>query len=151
MAESCLIYGDSGSTKTSQIVFLAKYIYETTGKITRMITADGGGYKPVEDSGLIEAGVIEILDFTDRVRYPYVLATLRRLARGQWPKIYVDTDGKRKRGLREAEPDDWKKVGAYAIDGIAGICDIVISNVSNRQEKALMRSEERRVGKECRL
>lgn len=36
-------YGPTGSRKTSQIGEFAKYIYEKTGKVTRLVSTDGGG------------------------------------------------------------------------------------------------------------
>ena len=52
-----VLYGPTGSRKTSQIGEFAKYIYEKTGKITRLVSCDGGGWAPIQD--LINAGIIE--------------------------------------------------------------------------------------------
>src|SRR6266566_2598144 len=58
-----VLYGPTGSRKTSQIGEFAKYIYEKTGKITRLVSTDGGGWAPIQD--LINAGVIDAWRLVD--------------------------------------------------------------------------------------
>jgi len=57
MAELILVYGGTGSFKTAQLKFLAKYAYKAWGKRTRLASCDGGGWKPLESS--VKAGLIE--------------------------------------------------------------------------------------------
>ena len=44
-----VLYGPTGTRKTVSIGDFAKYIYEKTGKKTRLLTADGGGWGPIQD------------------------------------------------------------------------------------------------------
>ena len=56
MARTGLIYGESGTFKTTQIGTLARYIYRRTGKPIRLISADLGGWGPIQQE--IDAGLI---------------------------------------------------------------------------------------------
>ena len=80
-ARTILMYGDSGDTKTSQCYHLAKWVYERTGKITRWISADGGGWAPVDKGGLIDLGVVQAFDISKR---RLAFADVRRLSQGFW-------------------------------------------------------------------
>jgi len=55
VAELILVYGGTGSFKTAQLHFLAKYVYKKWGKVTQLASCDGGGWKPlmVGDDGSI--------------------------------------------------------------------------------------------------
>ena len=90
-ADTMMVYGESGSTKTSQCMFIAKYIYEEFGLVTDWISSDGGGWKPVEDQGMIEVGVVNALDITGR---RYILADSRKLMQGWWPQVVRNEAGK---------------------------------------------------------
>lgn len=109
-ASSVLIYGESGSAKTTSAKFLAKYIYEKTGKTTRLITADGGGTDPIQPE--IDAGLIDVFNIS-QLEEP--IATMRKLSRGQWPL----QDGK-------LGAVDTSQIGAYVIEGLTSIGDLVI-------------------------
>lgn len=52
-----LIFGPTGSGKTSQLGELAWDDYKRTGKVTRLYTADKGGWDPVEAE--VRAGIID--------------------------------------------------------------------------------------------
>ena len=82
--QSILCYGKSGSAKTSQIRYIAEYVFEKYGKRTRMITSDAGSlWSPVQD--LVDAGIVVPLLFpTDPAYNP--LSTMRKLRRGEWPE-----------------------------------------------------------------
>ncbi len=54
--KSDLLYGQSGCTKTSQIGRIALWALEKYGKRTRLISADGGGWEPLEP--LVREGII---------------------------------------------------------------------------------------------
>jgi len=55
---SFLIYGDTGDGKTTLIGELAEDRYKKTGKITRLCTADRGGYKSIQP--YVDLGIIEV-------------------------------------------------------------------------------------------
>ncbi len=56
-ANTHLIYGESGTFKTTAIGFFAEYIWRKYGKRTRLVSADGGGWFPVQK--YVDAGIIE--------------------------------------------------------------------------------------------
>ena len=134
MAESMIWYGESGSTKTSQLANFAKWLYEKTGKRTRLITGDGGGFKPIEDAGLIEFGIVEVMDLT-ATGMP--LATLRRLSKGQWYYNVKDASGKINRQMCNTPEKHWEKIGAYAVEGLGSISDVILNHIANQPEKVM--------------
>src|ERR1700690_4015629 len=90
-SRSVMLYGNSGSTKTSQVYHLAKWVLAqpgNKGKRFRLIYADGGGYAPFMDSGMIERKEVEVFDFSFRT---HALADYRKLAEGYWPLYDVKT------------------------------------------------------------
>lgn len=117
MSKSILTYGESGSGKTSSIAFLAKYIYSRTGKPTRLITLDGGGFAPLNP--LINAGMIEIFELNLKST-AYPLDVIRRLSEGEWV-----VNGTLKATSLES-------VGAYAIEGLSAISDMIFRYLTNK-------------------
>src|ERR1035441_1679943 len=81
MARSGCIYGSTGSRKTSQVKWFARYIADTTGKATLLLSMDGGGWSPCQPE--VDAGMI-VPFFCDPSFVP--LPTLRRISQGYWPK-----------------------------------------------------------------
>lgn len=120
-----IIYGASGTKKTSQIGHFAKYIYEKTGKITRLISMDGGGYGPIQD--YINAGIIDAWRLTNEAN---PLMALTKSSKGAWPEKTVN--GLRIGNVVEHLPEDRKKaferanVGAYAVEGFSSIANAIL-------------------------
>ena len=86
MANTVVAFGDSGLWKTTNAGFAAKYTYEATGgKVTRYISADGGGYRPIQP--LVDAGIVEPFRIVE-VKNPLVV--MRKLSIGYWPDRLVD-------------------------------------------------------------
>jgi hypothetical protein len=123
MPRTSIWYGDSGSTKTSQIYHFAKYIYAKTGKITRLISADGGGYAPIQDGGLIDLGIVQVCELKTSAKY---FADVHRLADGFWPT----PDGVLN-SSEQCRTKDWSKIGVVAIEGITSISRGLLNYVSN--------------------
>ena len=48
MAATILTYGESGTGKTADVGGLALYIWEKTGKKTRLVSTDSGGWQSVQ-------------------------------------------------------------------------------------------------------
>lgn len=125
------LYGPTGTRKTSQIGAFAKYIYGKTGKQTRLISADGGGWAPVQD--LINAGIIEAWRVTDEKEF---LSAIRAAAAGAWPKLM-------KNGIRIPGPvvvpsdkhKSLKDIGAYAVEGFASIASAVMGDTVDKGRK----------------
>jgi hypothetical protein len=116
-------YGPTGSRKTSQIGEFAKYIYEKTGKKTRLVSTDGGGWAPIQD--LINAGIIDAWRLTDEAE---LLSAIKGASLGAWPSNLVNgvrPPGKTFAPTPEARSKSLADVGAYAVEGwfsIASAC-----------------------------
>ena len=122
MAQSILIYGESGCFKSTQIALFARYQYARTGKITRLITCDSG-FGPMQaevDEGLIIPIRLE------SCKHP--VPVLAKLSRGEWP-THLAYQGSDKEGIWATDPgatfasvvDD---TGAYAVEGLTRICEL---------------------------
>ncbi len=126
-----MMYGTSGSTKTTQLYHLAKYIHKTTGKKIRMVHADPGGYAPFIDSGMIAQGIVEVFDFSSSVN---ALSDWRRLSEGYWPRtttkgdIWFRSDAACKVGKEE-----WDTIGGYFIEGGVSVAETLRKHCSNQK------------------
>jgi hypothetical protein len=128
-----VVYGPTGSRKTSQIRAFAKYIYEKTGKKTRLITMDGGGYGTAQD--YVNAGIIEPWRLVEEAN-PKV--AIIKASRGAWPEKLVG-------GLRTSSnlievpkgqaAKHLKDVGAYVIEGWYSIAMAVIRDAVSKGTK----------------
>jgi hypothetical protein len=76
-----LIYGASDTHKTTQIGKLAKYIARKLGKRTRLISADGGGWDPIQP--LVDAGAI--IPWQIRL-WDKKVETIDKACQGWWPR-----------------------------------------------------------------
>lgn len=127
MADIILVYGSTGSFKTVQLLFLAKYAYRKWGKTTRLASVDGGGWKPLDpavDAGLIEAWGVSALENPRSV--------LRKLSQGYWPKkTVVGTETKLILSLDRAETQS--KIGVVALEGLTSIANIIMRDALNKQ------------------
>lgn len=110
MARSGIIYGDSGSYKTTAVKHFARYIYEVTGKRTNLLSMDGGGWDACVPEVL--AGIISPY----RVTMKNPLPVLRVISTGYWPE-----EGSEAKGSMNLIPIDWNEVGAMAIEGLTSI------------------------------
>ena len=123
---SLLIYGPSGSFKTTNAGFFAKYIYEQYGLKTLMITADGGGWQPIQP--LLDLGVIEVYNL---INHSSPTTAMARLVQGYWP--VVDSKGVLKKTV------DWRKidfvaegVGAYIFEVMTTWADLIMRSMSKK-------------------
>lgn len=126
MAEVKLIYGDSDSGKTTQLGFIAQYIYKKYGKKSRLISADGGGWEPLQH--LVQEGIVAPLDITAE---DYLLFTVRRLLKGHWV-------GKKKDGTRVMVPPEkarWEEFGAVFIEGTTSLGDGFMRHIGTQEVK----------------
>lgn len=121
----CLLYGNSGTFKTTQMGFAAKWIYEKYGKITRMITAETfEAVMPYRD-----AGIIDLISLRSSKT---VLSDLRKFRRGDWPKIDPKTGNL---GWAPWTAKDTESIGAYIIEGTTSISDALMAELRARQQK----------------
>jgi len=105
-----LIYGASGTGKTENLGLAAKYVWEKYGKITRLASADGGGWKPLQP--YIDLGIIQPFSL-NAAKTP--LKVTMAIAGGYWPKMKADGSGK------EYVPLDWRDVEGDEKNGIPGV------------------------------
>lgn len=128
---SCMIYADSRIGKTTQLYFIAKYIFETYGKISRIIVGDPGGCDPFIDSGMVERGEVQLFDFSYR---KLAVADFRRLSRGYWPI----SNSKGEEWFRTDDrcltsPEDFNKIGAYMLDSMTSVGRLLLSHCSDQE------------------
>ncbi len=120
-ANNILIYGDTNRYKTTNVGRFARYIYETTGKRTRLISADGGGWEPIQayvDSGIIEPlRVVEVLN---------PLSLIRVLQEGLWPEMEGNQIAVNDKGLVKVTKKGLEDVGAYAIEGLTSLGSLIL-------------------------
>ncbi len=140
-AKTLLLYAESGNTKTSQGVFISRYIKEKYNKKTRLISSDGGGWSPIEDENLIydpranPDGLVHAFNMTNRNN---LLADWRKLAKGQWPKVvkgeaHLGEDvTKMYRKFQPTSPEEWKDIGCYFIEGLTSVGSGFISHISKQ-------------------
>lgn len=128
-----VIYGPTGSWKTSQLGEFAKYIYQKTGKKTRLISMDGGGHGPVQPH--INAGIMEVWRVVEEEN-PKV--AIIKASKGGWPRDL-------KNGLRTSPviiqplPGErakaMKDIGAIAVEGWSSIAKAVMRDMVSKGQK----------------
>lgn len=116
-----LVYGRSGSTKTTQVGRMAEYIWDKYGQRTRLVTADPGGYQAIEH--LVDAGVVEPFQLGTSHRYP--LEMQMRLAQGWWSSAPHE---------KLVPTQDWSSIGAYAFEGMSTFSTLIMSNLVGRTD-----------------
>ncbi|MGH9439714.1 MAG: hypothetical protein ACRD22_17970, partial [Terriglobia bacterium] len=128
MAKTTLIFGDSGTFKTTAIGHAARYFWETTGKRTRLISGEAG-WVVVRD--LIDAGLIEMFHISDQ---PNIISLMRRLSAGYWPEK-LSLDGHMLTPNLAAPRDLEKKIALYAFEGLSSVSDLGMSDLAAKQRK----------------
>ena len=116
-----LVYGRSGSGKTTWCMQLAEAIYEKHGLKTRWFVGDGG-FETVENAGLVEAGIVEPLFYSLRA---HPLETSQRVTEGWWPVDPKDPDSP------WVKPDYAtleKQYGFWVFEGLAPMANYLMGN-----------------------
>ena len=110
-----LIFGESGTAKSTNIGFEAERIFRETGKITRIVYGDLGGdpYRHLILAGIVNQVRISALEKP--------MLALRRLSKGWWP-----TDPKKPNQLQDPGTTDWSKIGMYGNEGLTCFGDIIL-------------------------
>jgi hypothetical protein len=114
-------YGESGTGKTTEIGLAARWLFHRTGKRTRLVSADLGGWESISDcvaEGIVEPWNIATLDSP--------IAALRKLSRGCWPEVQAGVSGGQTLRLAEPTPETWAGVGGYACEGLASFGDLIM-------------------------
>lgn len=125
-----LLYGESGVGKTENLGLAAKYVWEKFGKTSRLVSADGGGWKCLQP--YIDLGIIEPLSI-NAVKTP--LKIMFALVRGYWPeerdgrKVYVPLNEKVLEGS-----DGKPGVGGMMFEGMTSWADAIMMNLLRRKD-----------------
>lgn len=123
MARSGVVYGPTGSRKTTQVKRFAHYIAATTGKSTLLLSTDGGGWAPCDPE--IQAGMIQAYQ-PEMSTLPLII--LRNISRGYWPEDTSETNPSK----INLVPVDWSKVGGIAIEGWTSISQVIMRYLPDR-------------------
>lgn len=106
-----LYYGQSGTGKSEGAASVIEEIYRTDGLTSRVIVGDGSKATYI-DRGLVEAGVVEVVDFSIR---PWPFTTFAKLCEGYWPADLSDPTSP----LRAPKPEDLQKLGVFVVEGLS--------------------------------
>lgn len=115
-ATTILLYGRTNSGKSSQIGVLAEHVFKTTGKKTRLYTADRGGIDPIRP--YVTLGIIEPEEIGDSD--PWIW--LNRAAKG-----YIKANGK---WVLDKEANS--KIGFYAFESAHSIAKLMKLDIERK-------------------
>lgn len=127
-----LLYGPSGVGKTENLGLAAKYIWEKYGLITRLVSADGGGWKSIQP--YIDLGIIKPYSIIGVKKH---LGVMMAMTEGQWPKLKngsltltpletIDIEGDEKNGV--------PGVGGMCFEGLTSFADALFSYLTIRSD-----------------
>lgn len=123
MARSGLIYGPTGSHKTTAVKHFSHYIARRTGKVTLLYCADGGGWSVCEPE--IAAGMILPWRLDSDTMS---LTEMRRASQGYWPEDPTETRPEYVNMLAI----DWTKVGGIAVEGWTSMGRIIMRYLADK-------------------
>lgn len=129
-AETHLWYGETDTGKTAQLGRAAKWHFDRTGEISRLVSADSGWqsiepsliWSPENPSGIIEAWNVQAL------QDPWT--PLVAVAEGEWPKVVLVGDKPKLRMLRPQMRGGRlvgagdRIVGQYLFEGISTLGNV---------------------------
>lgn len=125
-----LLYGPSGAGKTENLGLLALYVWEKYGLITRLISADGGGWGPLNP--YVELGIIEPFSLNG-AKAP--LKVMMAMSKGFWlkdmkgVKTYVPLEQK------DLEEHNGKPgVGGWCSEGLTSFARNMFTSLTRRQD-----------------
>lgn len=126
MARSGVIYGATGTFKTTAIAHFARWIAETTGKATLLFSSDGGGWESCQEEVL--AGMIRPYR-CDSATIP--LPVIRRVSQGYWPANPEEPDISQVDFL----PVNWNDIGGMAVEGLTSIGTMLMRYCADKNLK----------------
>jgi hypothetical protein len=117
-----LVYGRSGSGKTSWLLKLARFLFLKTGKRTRWYLGDGGGETVTVTGWADPGGFIEL--------WPYIIRnnpmeTTQLICEGYWPDGDL-LDAKVK--LKAPTPEDLDRIGLWVFEGLTVMSDYMMGD-----------------------
>lgn len=115
-----LVYGSSGSGKTTWGLILAEAIWKTHKLKTRWYLGDGGR-GTIEASGMIEDGIVEVVEY---INYPYPFETSMKIVQGWWPK-----GGEQGEILLAPPPNLGEQYGFFVFEGLTVLAGYMMGDV----------------------
>lgn len=125
MARSGIIYGASGTRKSTAGKHFSHYIYEKTGKKSLLVSMDGGGWGPMQPE--IDAGIIRPY----RCHTEIPLPILRYLSSGYFPENSNETEASQTNMRRV----DWNEFGGMIVEGVTSISQALMNHLADKQIK----------------
>lgn len=125
MPSPMLVYGISGSGKTSFYERVARYLWQKEGKRTRWLLGDGGG-RTLEASGAWvpsdpARGFVDVMHYH---LWPHPFKTTAKLCEGWFPA----DPSKAGSELLPPSADTWNEVGAVIIEGVNTMGDYLMGS-----------------------
>ena len=118
-----MVYGRSGSGKTTWWLRLAEEFFVRHGKRTRLYIGDGGA-ETVESSGFVDEGIVEMLQFNLRDN---PIETSQRVCEGWWPNTSDLKDPKAPlQPPKYADLDG--KFGLFVFEGLSVMADFMMGD-----------------------
>jgi hypothetical protein len=122
MARSGVIYGESGSYKSTSAAHFSRYIYEVTGKRTLLFSLDGGGWGPMDPE--IQAGLI--LPYRCNIQVP--LPVIRKISQGYWPERPEETSI----AATNLRAVNWQEFGGMVVEGMTSISQALMRHLADQ-------------------
>lgn len=119
-----LVWGASGTGKTVNIGEVSDYVLQKTGKLTRMVSADGGGIGPL--TGLAKSGQLE---FWALNAWKNPIANLERAIKGYWPLRLDDPESP----IIPPDAGTYEVYGFGAFEGLTSFGDMILDDLSSKQ------------------
>src|SRR2546423_1258094 len=116
-----LIYGATGSGKTANVGEVSDYVLAKWGKLTRMVSADGGGFGPLK--GKVKSGQIEYWALN---AWKNSVANLERAIQGYWPLRLDDPESP----VVPPDAGTWEVYGFGAFEGLTSFGDMILDSLS---------------------
>jgi len=115
-----LLYGPTGEGKTTNIIRLIMEMYKETKKSSRVYVGEGSRVS-YEDSGLVEAGIVKLVDYSI---FDYPLTILNRLTEGWVP---VDPDDPNSKWVK-LTPEEVANTALWAFEGLTVVGALIMGD-----------------------
>ena len=126
-AHTVMLYGDSRTLKSWEWLQIARHVLKTTGKLTRVIYADLGGFKAVQEAS--EAGLIKVFKLAD-AESPS--AALMKLTRGEWP---IEKDGIVQAEWLPFAENGGDEIGLYVFDSFTSLAALAMQELIEKRQR----------------
>ena len=118
-----ILYGGSASYKTTNFEYLARSLYERTGKPSRLVSVEASSFQIFQP--LVDIGVVEPLYIAG---HKDPLTLLRWLMGGQWPTEMAG-------GEWSWKPTPPGKLSAYFFEGLSSSSELLLDDQCSKHRK----------------